>query len=148
MSDPGKFCICTTKAAAHTDVLTLCTSCTILHWHYLCRHFAVSPVKLIWVGMCTILYIFHAICASVSPVGVTSTNLGWHAATSRKHPSHPSRWTHIQRCKTQFFRVFLGGRKSPCWSLSSLGRFCHVLFCAQTHTHTKYKYTQYNTCIL
>ena len=40
--------------------------------------------------MCTILYIFHAICASVSPVGVPSTNLGWHAATSRKHPSHPS----------------------------------------------------------
>ena len=56
---------------------------------------------------------------------VTSTNLLWHAATSRKHPLLPI-------CDGRTLGTwgdfgFLADRRSPLWSLSTLGRWCGVL---------------------
>ena len=39
--------------------------------------------------ICT--YQFTLFCTG----SITSSNLGWHAATSSKHPSQPLQWTHV-----------------------------------------------------
>ena len=109
--------------------------------------------------ICT--YQFTLFCTG----SITSSNLGWHAATSSKHPSQPLQWTHVgnlgkfweiasylvdpgRRRRPRFSWFYgrqdrLGGnlgpkcsRELPQWSLSSFGRFCR-LHCSQTHKHTK-----------
>ena len=71
---------------------------------------------------CTIL---HTPSLSLCHNFVTSTNLLWHAATSRKHPLLPICGGRTLGTWGDF--GFLADRRSPLWSLSTLGRWCGVL---------------------